>query len=100
MMRDYLKKQINKRKKTEEQLYETVELLKTLLANFQSGIMAEDENRKLIFANQLYCDMRNIKLPPEQLVGVDCSKLMQNAKLIFKNPKHFIKVKNKIVLII
>ena len=92
---EYLKKQIKKRKKTEEQLYETVELLKTLLANFQSGIMAEDENRKLIFANQLYCDMRNIKLKPEQLVGVDCSKLMQNAKSIFKNPKHFIKVKNK-----
>ena len=94
---EYLRKQINKRKKTEEQLYETVELLKTLLANFQSGIMAEDENRKMIFANQLYCDMRNIKLPPEELVGVDCSKLIQEAKLLFKNPQHFIKTTNIIL---
>jgi len=94
---EYLREQISKRKKTEEQLHETVELLKTLLANFQSGIMAEDENRKMIFANQLYCDMRNIKLPPEELVGIDCSKLIQEAKLLFKNPQHFIKASNKIL---
>ena len=92
---EYLREQISKRKKTEEQLHETVELLKTLLANFQSGIMAEDENRKMIFANQLYCDMRNIKLPPEELVGVDCSILINEAKLVFKDPQKFLETTNK-----
>ena len=94
---EYLRKQVNKRKKSDEQLYETVALLKTLLANFQAGVMAEDENRKVIFANQLFCDMRNLELPPEQLIGVDGSVLMQNAKLLFKNPERFIEAKNKIL---
>ncbi len=94
---EYLREQISKRKKTEEQLQETVALLKTLLANFQSGIMAEDENRKMIFANQLFCDMRKIKLPPEELVGIDCSEFMHNSKSLFKDPKHYIEVKEKIL---
>jgi PAS domain S-box-containing protein len=94
---EYLQAQINKRKKTEENLYQNNELLKTLLSNFQSGIMAEDENRKIIFANQIYCDMRNIKLAPEELVGIDCSKLIHEAKLLFKNPQHFIDKTNKIL---
>ncbi len=94
---EYLKKQIDKRKKTEERLYETVELLKTLLANFQSGVMAEDENRKVIFANQVFCDMRNLDLAPEQLEGVDGTTLIQNAKSLYKNPERFIEAKNKIL---
>jgi len=92
---EYLRAQINKRKETEEHLHQNNELLKTLLSNFQSGIMAEDENRKLIFANQMYCDMRNIKLPPEELVGIDCSDLIHESKLIFKNPQQFIDKTNK-----
>ncbi|QBN17518.1 PAS domain S-box protein [Flavobacterium nackdongense] len=92
---EYLRAQINKRKQTEEHLHQNNELLKTLLSNFQSGIMAEDENRKMIFANQMYCDMRNIKLPPEELVGIDCSDLIHESKLIFKSPQHFIDKTNK-----
>ncbi len=94
---EYLQAQINKRKQTEEHLYQNNELLITLLSNFQSGIMAEDENRKIIFANQIYCDMRNIKLAPEELVGTDCSKLIHEAKLLFNIPKHFIETTNKIL---
>lgn len=95
---EYLQAQINKRKQTEENLNQNNELLKTLLSNFQSGIMAEDENRKIIFANQIYCDMRNIKLAPEELVGTDCSKLIHEAKLLFNIPEHFIEKTNKILL--
>ena len=48
----YLSKQIEKRKQIENDLSTTVELLKTLLANLQSGILVEDENRKILFTNQ------------------------------------------------
>jgi PAS domain S-box-containing protein len=92
---EYLRAQISKRKETEEQLHQNNELLKMLLSNFQSGIMAEDENRKMIFANQLFCDMRNIKLSPEEMVGIDCSELIKESKLMFKNSQHYIDITNK-----
>jgi PAS domain S-box-containing protein len=94
---EYLRAQINRRKEIEEHLHQNNQLLKTLLSNFQSGILAEDENHKIIFANQLYCDMRNIKLAPEEMVGIDSSKLIQKAKLVFKNPQHFIEKTDKIL---
>jgi PAS domain S-box-containing protein len=94
---EYLRAQINRRKEIEEHLRQNNELLKSLLSNFQSGIMAEDENGKIIFVNQLYCDMRNIKLAPEEMVGIDSSKLIQKAKLLFKNPQHFIDKTKKIL---
>jgi PAS domain S-box-containing protein len=81
---------ISKRKKAQKELHQTAELLKTLLANFQSAIRAEDENRKLLFANQLYCDMRKIKQSPEKLIGMDCSKFTNELGLIFKDSERLI----------
>jgi GAF domain-containing protein len=39
----------------ERNLSRTVEILKKLLANLQSGILMEDENRQIIFTNDLFC---------------------------------------------
>ncbi|MBX9808241.1 MAG: PAS domain S-box protein, partial [Flavobacteriaceae bacterium] len=94
---EYLKAQISKRKEIEEQLHQNNELLKTLLSNFQSGIMAEDKHRKMIFTNQFFCDMRNIKLSPEELVGMDCSKLTNELGLFFKDSERLIIKTNKTI---
>lgn len=94
---EYLRQQIKKRKTTEAQLHETVALLRTLLENFKSGIMAEDENRKMIFANQLYCDMRNIKQSPDELVGIDCSVFIHEVKVAFKDSQKFVESSTNII---
>lgn len=85
----YLNKQIEKRKQIENDLSTTVELLKTLLANLQSGILVEDENRKILFTNQLFCDMFAIPVAPEMMIGVDCTNSADQSKELFKKPEKF-----------
>ncbi|WP_264566422.1 PAS domain S-box protein [Flavobacterium sp. N3904] len=87
---------ISKRKEAELQLSQTVELLKTLLANLQSGIMVESEKRVLLFTNQLFCDMRHIPVSPEELIGEDCTKIALKSKSLFKDSEHFVNRINEI----
>ncbi len=85
----YLNKQIEKRKEIENNLSRNVELLKTLLANLPSGIKVEDENRNILYINQLYCDTLKISLNSEKMIGTDCSKLTEEYKNIFVSPTKF-----------
>lgn len=85
----YLNEQINERKKIEIQLSQTVELLKTLLANLHSGILVEDENRKIMFTNKLFCSIFSIPLNPESMIGFDCSNSAEESKSMFKDKDSF-----------
>lgn len=88
---------ISKRKEAENQLSENLVLLQTLLANLQSGILVEDMDRKIVFTNQLFCDMRNINLSPNEMIGKDCKELINKTKLLFKNEEQFADRVNKII---
>lgn len=88
---------ISKRKEAENQLSENLVLLKTLLANLQSGIMVEDMDRKIVFTNQLFCNMRNITLSPTEMIGKDCRELINNTKLLFKKEREFVDRVNEIL---
>lgn len=86
----YLSEQIRKRKETEHSLSRTVELLKTLLANLPAGILMEDENRNVLFTNKSFCDVFSIAIPPEAMMGVDCSNLEEQYKGLFEESVIFI----------
>lgn len=86
----YLNQQIENRKETEKNLSHTVELLKTLLANLRSGILVEDENRRILFTNQLFCNMFSIPSSPEEMMGIDCTNSAEQSKHLFKNPEKFV----------
>lgn len=85
----YLNQQIENRKKTDKNLLRTVELLKTLLANLRSGILVEDENRMILFTNQLFCNMFSIPVKPEEMIGLDCTNSAEQTKHLFKDPDAF-----------
>lgn len=85
----YLNGQIEKRKETEQNLYTTVELLKMLLANLQSGILVEDEHRKILFTNQLFCTIFGIPVLAEDMIGADCTDSAEQSKNLFSNPDIF-----------
>ncbi len=100
---DYLKIQIVKRKETEKDLSRTLQLLTTLLSNLTSGIIVEDEHRKILVTNQPFCDTFSIPVKPIQLVGADCSDSAEQTKHLFKNPDDFVAkidviLKNKIAV--
>lgn len=88
---DYLNTQISVRKGVERELNRTVNSLVTLLTNLHSGIMVEDENRKMLFTNQLFCDMFEIPLDPESMKGIDCTDAIEQSKHLFKDPEAVVK---------
>lgn len=81
----YLSEQIAKRKETEKKLFETVQFLKTLLGNLQSGILVVDNNDTILFVNQYLCDIRNIKASPEEMIGKKTSQYINDAQVLFKD---------------
>ncbi|RZJ39207.1 MAG: PAS domain S-box protein, partial [Chryseobacterium sp.] len=81
----------------ERDLSRTVEILKKLLANLQSGILMEDEKRQIIFTNDLFCRMFNIPIPADAMMGRDCTNSAEESKVLFKNEDHFVRRINEIL---
>jgi len=80
---EYLNQQIIQRKSAEK-------VFTSFVNNSQSGILLEDENRKIVFTNQAFCNLFKIDSPPEILIGADCSQSAQQTKHLFKTPEEFI----------
>ncbi len=81
---------ITKELEAEEQLKESENRLATLISNLQTGVLLEDENRKISLTNKRFCSMFNISASPQQLNGVDCSDAAEQNKIFFKNPEAFV----------
>ena len=77
---------INSRRSFEE----TSSRLFTLIESMNSGILAEDVNRKILVTNQMFCQLFNIPVQAEHLVGADCSESAEQSKHLFKNPEGFV----------
>lgn len=54
------------------------------------AVLAEDEHRKISFANQYFCDLFAIPAPPSALIGMDCANMAQDSKNYFKEPNQFL----------
>lgn len=80
---------ISERKLTEESLYTTSLRLSALSDNQQSGILIENEKRRILQVNQAFCDMFDISAAPSELIGSDCSGYTEQAKNMFINPDEF-----------
>ncbi|HAY3552821.1 PAS domain S-box protein [Elizabethkingia meningoseptica] len=81
----------------ERNLSRTVEILKNLLANLQFGILMEDENRQIIFTNDLFCKMFNIPVSSDDMIGADCTNSAEQSKALFKNEDYFVQRINEIL---
>ncbi|WP_028523719.1 PAS domain S-box protein [Runella limosa] len=77
-------------KTTEDALRTTQTRLTTLITNLQKGVLVEDEYRRIILVNQLFCDLFGIPAPPDTLKGLDCSQSAEQSKHLFKNPEQFV----------
>lgn len=88
---------ITEAKKAERQLIESENRLTTLILNLDSGILLEDENRKIIITNNKFCEFFKISASPDLLKGQDCSNAAEQNKVFFKKPKVFITRINEIL---
>jgi len=83
LIADFLKQQVGKRKSAEE-------VFVSLVNNSQSAILLEDEDRKIVYTNQLFCDLFQIPHAPELLHGLDCSDSAEQNKHHFADPLAFV----------
>jgi PAS domain S-box-containing protein len=88
---NYVSSQMNDRKGIEKELNRTVNLLVTLLTNMHAGILVEDENHKVLFSNELFCDTFKVTIDPDNLKGHDYSQWAEQNKHMFKDPENFLK---------
>lgn len=77
---------ITEQKQADYQLRATTSRLTTLIRNLQAGILVEDEHRRILLANQTFCQIFRLPLPPEALRGPDCEKLLIQAASLFRDP--------------
>lgn len=64
--------------------------LEALIGNLHSGILVEDETRHVVLTNQMLCDIFNMRVPPKDLVGMDCSQSPEKKKHLFENSDEFV----------
>lgn len=85
-----IKSQVSINKVTQEELSRNINLFKTLLANLQSAVLIENEERKVLFTNELFCSFFKIPAAPDQVVGMDCSESARQSMGLFKAPEEFV----------
>jgi len=81
---------ISKEMEAEEQLRASENRLATLISNLQTGVLLEDENRKIALTNQMFCSLFKIPASPQDLIGADCSDAAERNKVHFKDEKGFV----------
>ncbi|NJM78573.1 MAG: PAS domain S-box protein [Flavobacterium sp.] len=85
-----IEEDITSEKEFNQQLIDSENRLTSLIENLQSGILLEDENRKIVIVNKKFCSMFGIEQNPEAMKGVDCELAAQNTKHFFKNADYFL----------
>ncbi len=64
--------------------------LEVVIEGLDVGLLLEDESRRVIVANQAFCDLFAAEAPPESLVGMDCREAAQSTKGYFTEPEAFV----------
>ncbi|MDA0673468.1 MAG: response regulator [Cyanobacteria bacterium] len=77
---------ITELKATETHLNRTASRLSTLIRALQAGILVENERREIVLANQWFCDLFHIPMPPGELVGMDCAALAADSAQVWAEP--------------
>jgi PAS domain-containing protein len=70
-------------------LIESEKRLSFLIRNLQTGVVLEDENRKVVLVNKTFCTMFDLGKDSEMLIGTDeitqaiCSKSLLNILVLY-----------------
>ncbi|MDH3606821.1 MAG: PAS domain S-box protein [Acidimicrobiia bacterium] len=81
---------ITERRSAEQELGLRTNQLAGVLGSIQLGVLVEDENRRLAIANEAFTKLFGSPVPAEELVGLDCQELAEQAKGLFVDPDGFL----------
>ena len=74
----------------QNQLLNTTSNLYSLINNMDSAVISENNERKIVLVNKIFCDLFNIPLDPDSMVGLDCSESANETKHLVQNEIEFI----------
>jgi len=78
------------RKQELHELESATSRLSTLITQLHAGVLEENEFRRIVIINRIFCDMFGIPADPAQLVGTDCSEAAVQSKHLFASPEAFL----------
>lgn len=81
---------IRDKEKFKNKVLKSEQRLASLIQNLDTALLLEDENRKIIFTNEKFCQIFNIPVSPTLLKGADCTTAAEESKHLFTNPNEFI----------
>lgn len=81
---------IRDKEKFKNNVLKSEKRLASLIQNLDTALLLEDENRKIIFTNEKFCQIFNIPISPKLLKGADCTTAAETTKHLFTNPNEFI----------
>ncbi len=82
---------ISELKKAKEDLDASTRRLSTVIANFQEGIVLEDENRQIVLTNEAFCQLLpSAAVTPGQLIGRNGAWLAEGSKSFLKSPNQYV----------
>ena len=61
-----------------------------LINNLKEGILMEDQNRNVLFINKALIDIFEMDFEPENLIGINCTKIVAKIKDKFVFPDDFV----------
>jgi len=73
-----------------EALLRTDRQYRSLIQNLHAGVLLEDEQRRIVLTNKIFCDLFAIPAEPEMLIGADCSQSAEQSKDLFADPEAFV----------
>lgn len=85
-----IEENITEKKLASQRLLESEKRLSSLITNLQAAILVEDEHRRIVLTNPLFCEMFGIPVPPDQLIGADCSQSAEQVKHLFLHSETFV----------
>jgi PAS domain S-box-containing protein len=80
---------VTERRETEAALRATTSRLENLVQNLQAGVLVEDETRRIALVNSEMLAALSIDLPPEAMVGADCSEAARAVAHLLADPERF-----------
>ena len=88
---------ITSEKRSKDLLTESENSLSSLIENLDSAVLLEDENRKIKLVNNKFCKLFRTTSSPDELIGKDCTAIVNESIKLFKNPEKLI---SRIILIL
>ncbi|MDB5269234.1 MAG: histidine kinase [Hymenobacter sp.] len=90
LMLSGLHSDISAQKDAEEALDTSNQQLATVIAHFQDGLVLEDENRRIVFTNEAFCQLLKVPVAPARLHGRNGAWLTEGSRKYVKKPHQYV----------